>query len=166
MSVIMPSFVIVNPEWKLPDTWPDEHFIDNSDIGFEPNRNTAWRLDMCADATISLRKRGEKPFNGAALPVYWHDNREELENVQHIMCRLGYPGTEDPRLTHEGGKRWFFSWIPRTYTLWQIEAAQRIIHMFLSPDFTRQQVQDECQRLTVRVADAAEEMERKVRAGE
>lgn len=158
-TYIHPMLVHVDPLWNLPDTWPEQEFIDNNDIGFKPNPKAAWRLDVCADGTLSLRKKSQKPFNGAALPVYWHDEREILETVQQVTCRLGKPGSEDKRLTHEGGQRWTFSWIPITYTLWQIDAIQRVIHMFLSPDFTREQVYEERQRLTRLVAEATLKVE-------
>ena len=156
-TYIHPALVHVDPRWELPETWPEEHFIDNSDIGFVRNPKAAWRLDLDRDGRLSLRKKGEEPWNGNAITVYWHDDREQLETVQQVMCRLGYPSARDERLTHEGGDSWFFSWIPITYTEWQIEAIQRIIHMFLSEDFTREQVREECQRLTRLVAEAVDQ---------
>lgn len=132
-------YVHMEDTWKMAEGisessyWPEEGPIDNRDIGYE-NKICTHRLDLCLDGTLSLRKFGEKSFNGAAIPVYRHDDPDVLKSVQTLMCRRGYASANDPRLTHEGGTRYYFSWLstPMPGTAWQINAVQRIIHIFVS----------------------------------
>lgn len=47
-------------------------------------------IHICRDGTISYRRRGEKVFNGVALPVFTVDNVEQAEAAQTRFGRLQY----------------------------------------------------------------------------
>lgn len=154
------GYVHIGDDWKIDENsyWPEEGPIDNRDIGYK-DEMTAWRLDLCRDGTLSLRKFGEKAFNGVAIPVYRHNDESVLKSVQTLMCRRGYASANDPRLTHEGGTRYYFSWLttPMPGTLWQIKAVQRIIHIFVSTD-DASAANAEGKRLSAIVEKAAQEL--------
>jgi hypothetical protein len=137
--------------------WPQTEPIDNTDIGLPHLDNCAdWRLDLCRDGTLSLRTRRQKPFNGAAIAVYQHDDKAMLEDVQTLMCSLGY--TRDPRLVHEDGRRYIWSWFTLPGTLWQVGAVQRVIHLYVSTG-SGQKAVDEAVRLNRIVRTAADLIE-------
>lgn len=147
------SFLTIDPEWNIPEAsfWPGDSPLNNSEVGLPILVPADWRLDLCRDGTLSLRKHGEKPFNGVAVPIYHHDDKEVLKDVQTLMCRLAHG--RDPALTHEGGRRYIFSWMSLPGTLWQINAVQRVIHLYVTQ--SAQAASDEARRLSQIVEAAA-----------
>ncbi|MEW9530673.1 hypothetical protein [Microbispora sp. NPDC049125] len=160
------SYFFADPAWDIPENswWPEDAPLDLSDIGYDrfPKKTPDWRLDLCRDGTLSLRKKTEKPFNGVAITVYRHDDPDVLRDVQQLMCRKGYPGSEDKRLTHEGGTRWYFSWIALPGTLWQLNAATRVIHLYVTRGV--RVAHEEAGRLNATVHAAAAELDQAARA--
>lgn len=80
----------------------------------------AYRLDCCADGALTISERGQRPFNGAALPILFSDDLEKLKLVQATVGKLQWD--PDPRLLDrpEKGDRIIFSWGIRTGTLAQL----------------------------------------------
>lgn len=46
----------------------------------------AFRLDVCRDGTLTIRKHGQKAFNDRALPVYSVDTKQEALDLQVLLC--------------------------------------------------------------------------------
>lgn len=61
-------------------------------------------IHICKDGTISYRDKakGEKVFNGVALPVFAVDTVEQAESIQLRFGRLQY--SDHPQMP---GKPWF-----------------------------------------------------------
>lgn len=59
-------------------------------------------IHICKDGTISYRRRGEKVFNGVALPVFTVDTVEQAEAIQIRFGRRAY--SEHPDIP---GKPWY-----------------------------------------------------------
>lgn len=52
-----------------------------------PKLDRAWRLDVCKDGTLSIRRRGQRSINkGHALSVYSTDTRDEAIALQVLLC--------------------------------------------------------------------------------
>lgn len=149
--------------------WPGTGPVDTSDIGLHAPgtrppvcaaelgtrwTRLPWRMDLCRDSTLSIRRRDEAPFNGVARPVAYARRLEDLRLVQGMLCgRPDLPG--DPRLTYEGGVRHFIGmWVPGTQ--WQLSAVMRVLMMFLEHD--QSQAAKECLRLSRLVQDARDKL--------
>lgn len=68
-------------------------------------------IDVCKDGTVTIRERGEPPFNGAALPAYEVPDRDTAEAIRVQVCKLvpdDHPelGEDEPwyKLPGFGGK--------------------------------------------------------------
>ncbi|GGT44962.1 hypothetical protein ACFFV7_39660 [Nonomuraea spiralis] len=90
-----------------------------------------WRLDLCRDGTLSIRRHGEQPFNGVARPVAFTWEKETLQMAQVSFGRL-WP-ERDRRLTYEEGYRCIWhGWLPGTR--WQLSAVMRVLDIALEGD--------------------------------
>ena len=44
-------------------------------------------IQVCHDGTVTIRRRDEPVFNGAALPAYAVDSRQEAVRIRVLMCQ-------------------------------------------------------------------------------
>ncbi|MEV3986721.1 hypothetical protein [Nonomuraea sp. NPDC049758] len=63
-----------------------------------------WRLGLCRDGALSIRRHGEQSFNGVARPVAYAWEKEPLQMAHVDFGRL-WP-ERDQRLTYEDGHRY------------------------------------------------------------
>ncbi|MFF0869976.1 hypothetical protein ACFYUV_50060 [Nonomuraea sp. NPDC003560] len=47
-----------------------------------------WRLDLCRDGTLSIRRHGEQPFNEVARPLAYAWEKEPLQLAQVSFGQL------------------------------------------------------------------------------
>ena len=59
-------------------------------------------LHVCKDGTVTYRRKGQKVFNGRALPVFTVDNEEQALDIQVRFCRAQW--VEHPQLP---GQTWY-----------------------------------------------------------
>lgn len=52
-----------------------------------PNTGLAWRLDLCKDGSLSIKRSGARSINnGHALPVFSVATKKEAERIQVLLC--------------------------------------------------------------------------------
>ena len=61
-------------------------------------------IDICKDGTISYRQRGERSFNGKALPVFSVNTVEQAKDIQVRFGKVQYK--EHPLLPNQPWYRW------------------------------------------------------------
>lgn len=106
--------------------WPLEGPVDNSDIGLPhllQELDGAFRVDLRRDGSVMICMRDD-PLTDSALPVYYHDDRTRLLQVRILTCHLGYERDHD--------RRYYWRWFQVPGTHWQLNAVQRIYHLFMS----------------------------------
>lgn len=47
-------------------------------------------IDLCKDGTVTYRRKGERSFNNAALPVFSVKTIKEAQALQVHFCKLQY----------------------------------------------------------------------------
>lgn len=143
----IPSFWPFTQIGSLIPEWADEKKQLN-------DLSSAFRMDVCRDGTLSVRERGQKPFNGVALPcVYWNDLKT-LQSYQHLVSIVHYES--DDRLVLEEGTRYMFSWGVTVGTLWQVDAVAAVLApMILRHDLT--EGSERAGQLTAEIRRVAEE---------